>query len=99
MKESEFMEAAWAGFITWAFDNPEMRAQFEAETGQKYAPPRSAIDAMIDDATGHVDDYVEAFAVWATRTHWGMDEAPEKMREAHATAIRADKGGEPDGGG
>ena len=31
-------------------------------------------------------DTMEAFVLWATTRHWGMDEAPRPYREKHAHA-------------
>lgn len=82
-----FNEIAWRDFITFAFDQPEARAAFEAESGMKWrSAPSSPLDAMIDKATGYdaqsaADEYVKAFTLWATRTQWGVEYAPAKIRE------------------
>ena len=83
-----FMYTAWRDFINFAWDSkePDLRAAFEAETGTSPLPPHptSAIEKMIDAATGArdaiLDAYVEAFVRWATDTQWGWDEAPASYR-------------------
>lgn len=67
----DHMAPAWAACMQWALRKEEIRATFEAETGCRYSAPKSAIDRMIDNATGHGDAYVRAFVQWANEHVWG----------------------------
>lgn len=72
----DYMAPAWVSFITWALGNADVRAQFEAETGNRYSAPKDALAAMMDEATGYGRSYVEAFIPWANERLWGlMDDA------------------------
>jgi len=75
-----FMEIAWRDFILFASENPEMRADFRADTGFDLVAEKSAIDAVIDAVTGYNTDKLEAFVLWATEKHWGMNNAPAAYR-------------------
>lgn len=66
-----YMAPAWIACMQWALANDSIRAQFESDTGNHYTPPRTALDAMIDSATGHGSAYVEAFVAWANENVWG----------------------------
>lgn len=76
------MEIAWRDFLVWAFGNPEMRKEFEADTGRSLKAPTSPLDTMIDKACGVKDANMRAFIEWATVKHWGLDEAPEEYRKS-----------------
>ena len=85
------MDAAWAAFVRWAFQQAELRQRFTAETGIRlYSPPKSPIDALIDQATGAPTTISErdlnAFVKWATVELWGLDDAPEAYRKEIADA-------------
>lgn len=85
MAEAEhegFMEIAWAAFIRWASQDPEVVAHYREATGRQWPPssPQSGLEAMIDKATGYQDGAAEHFVIWATRTLWGEEEAPERLR-------------------
>lgn len=87
MTRDDFMEIAWRDFIFWAGANPEMIAAYERATGSKMlAPPRNALEAMIDKATGAQAESLEAFVLWVTIHHWGADEAPATYRKAMIAA-------------
>ena len=78
----DFMDIAWRDFINFAAQYPDILAQFKAETGHSYGAPVSGIAAMIDEATGYPEKVTEEFVLWVTERHWGIDEAPEKVRAA-----------------
>jgi hypothetical protein len=89
MTKDELMEIAWRDFILWAGSTPEMIEAYEQSTGCKMlAPPRNALDAMIDKATGAQKESVEAFVLWVTINHWGAHEAPAAYRKAMIAAGR-----------
>lgn len=76
------MAVAWRDFILWAAGQPEMLRQFREATGRTLDDPsRQPIEAAIDDATGKADDDRRAFVEWVTRTHWGLEYAPEAYRQ------------------
>lgn len=73
---------AWHDFLTWAWSEPEMRAQFTAATGLKIETVKAPINAAIDDATGASESLAASFIEWATREHWGLKHAPVAYRQA-----------------
>ena len=77
----EFMTAAWAGYLDFAYRHEGMRAQFTAETGRVLSAPSPPIDAMIDHATGKDEEDAMAFIIWATRSYWGWEESAASFRE------------------
>ncbi len=79
--QETFREIAWRDFMVFAVGEPDMRAAFEKAKGfPPFAAAKNGLEAMIDKATGIDDAYMEAFMLWATEYHWGIDEAPEKVR-------------------
>lgn len=80
MDRRGFMDIAWRDFINFAAREPDIIAQFNAETGRHYGAPATPIEAMIDDASGRLEDDTNEFVLWVTERHWGIDEAPEKVR-------------------
>lgn len=67
------MAPAWVGMIRWAIGNPDIRKQFEADSGIP-CPATSGIARMIDEATGLPEKYVTEFAAWAHKNLWGRDD-------------------------
>ncbi len=68
----EFMWGAWAGCLRWALTNPEIRAQFEKDTGHLPFPMATTpIDRMIDEACGRDYEYLKSFAEWHDKNIWG----------------------------
>lgn len=65
---------AWRDFISYAWNDPDMRRGFEKDTGHKLAPPArpGSLEAMIDD--------VLSLVAWATDRWYGWDYVPEKAR-------------------
>lgn len=84
----------WASCMKVAFDNPEIRKSFEKETGLRQASPKTALDRMIDAATGHDTAYAHAFVVWATAAIWGSSWGvpPSLLAEASGGAIGKEHG-------
>lgn len=83
-----FMEIAWRDFILWAYRFPEIRSAFTAATGKSlYTPPRTPLDAMIDQATKYDSDSAQTldeFVRWVTKEYWGEECAPEAYKAAVA---------------
>lgn len=78
------MEIAWLSFMKFASESAEILADFNTATGRNFMKPASAIEKQIDRVTGKWDDDADAFVLWVTEHYWGVDEAPEKVREAIA---------------
>ena len=75
---------AWHDFLLWAWNEPEMRAQFTEKTDvkiQSATSPTSPINAAIDAATGVHESVAARFIEWATREHWGVEHAPAAYRK------------------
>ena len=79
MTPEDFNELAWHDAVLWAFDEPDLRAQFQADTGIDLAT--SGIDRLIDEATGKRDEDLEAFIAWFDRNLWGDEWSPRAMKE------------------
>lgn len=71
---------AWVGLLHFAIGEREIRAQFKAETGYDLDAfiGRSALDALIDQATGHEREAFVAFCDWVTVNMWGDGTAPDE---------------------
>jgi hypothetical protein len=67
----DYMTDAWASCMSWAIGEPEIVGAFRADTGNKWRPAQSGLDAMIDKATGADKAFVEAFIRWANDNVWG----------------------------
>jgi hypothetical protein len=68
----EFMWGAWEACLRWAITNPDIRSQFEAETGHSPWPnPATPIETMIDKACGRDFEYLKSFADWHNKNIWG----------------------------
>lgn len=68
---------AWVGLLHFAIGRPEVRQRFKEETGNDLDDflGRSALDALIDQATGRDRAMMVAFCDWVTVTYWGDGEA------------------------
>ena len=75
---------AWRDFLLWAWNEPEMRAQFTAKTGVELRSVTSPINAAIDAVTGVRESVAAQFIEWATREHWGIEHAPAAYRKTLA---------------
>jgi hypothetical protein len=82
MTPEDFNTIAWRDFLLWAWNEPEMRAQFTAKTGVEIQCVTSPINAAIDAATGARDSVAAQFIKWATCDHWGLEHAPAAYRKA-----------------
>lgn len=80
----DFMDAAWYSFVIWASKKPEMLAEYAEATGKNFGSGPSPIDRLIDRATGHKPDVqkeAEDFMLWVTEHHWGIDDAPDGIKQ------------------
>jgi hypothetical protein len=65
------MGGAWLAFIRWAYGLPEAREAFTSETGIAWpSAPTSAIDTLIDQATG-AQDHVYSSSRGGSRSNGG----------------------------
>lgn len=85
MTLDDFNMIAWRDFLVWAWNEPEMRAQFTAKTGIAIQTVTAPIDAAIDAATGASKSVASRFIEWATRDHWGLEHAPVAYQKAITT--------------
>ena len=85
MTLDDFNTFAWRDFLTWAWNEPEMREQFTAKTGLEIQSVTAPINAAIDAATGVRESAAARFIEWATREHWGVEHAPAAYRKALAS--------------
>lgn len=77
-----FVEMMWGGFILWAAGEQKILAEFTKATGIKVpTSPRSALEAMIDKATGYQEGFAESFIRYVTEQYWGIKEAPKSYQE------------------
>jgi hypothetical protein len=67
----DYMAPAWASCLYWAIGEPKIREAFSEQTGIKWTPARTAIDRMVDQATGADKKYMEAFVKWFNECVWG----------------------------
>jgi hypothetical protein len=67
----EYMTPMWLACMSWAIGNPEIVEAFRNETGMRWAPGRSGLERMIDEATGMDRTFIEAFIRWANVEVWG----------------------------
>lgn len=71
MPACPLMCGAWVAALQAAVGNAEIVAQFERDTGVRYTPPRSGIEALVDDATGNTERVCLAFIEWFNTNLWG----------------------------
>ena len=73
-RNDPIMAAAWLSACQVGFERPEIRALFEADRGRPLSsPPKTPIEAMIDQATGAARAEAEEFVEWFNREVWGED--------------------------
>lgn len=72
----DHMRGAWLSCVLWVAGQPEAVEEFERQTGVRWTPPRTALDKLIDQASGHEWAVVEAFVRWVNTEIWGPLAAP-----------------------
>lgn len=64
--DNHYMLPAFLGCVDWALTEPDMVEAFRAKSGHTWKPAHTAIDAMIDRATGadlkFIQDFVDFVA-------------------------------------
>lgn len=66
------MEGVFFDFVMFAWSADDFVKAFERDSG--YRLPRSPLETLIDQATGHGDAMAVAFIEWLIRNHWGEAE-------------------------
>lgn len=75
--EKAFHLMAFVDFIRWASQEERMIDDYEADTGNKVIrKKRTALERMIDQATGHDRKMAEDFVKWCAEVY-GLDFLPE----------------------
>ena len=72
-----YMAPAWASCVLWCATDPDMIAEFKADTGIEYRPPANGLDVLIDKATGTGAEIGRRFVEWVNEKVWGDPFAPE----------------------
>jgi hypothetical protein len=67
---------AYDGYFSclhWAIGDEDVLDHFKSDTGLSYHPPKTEIEEMIDEATGHkpAEDFIRAFVPWFNVNIWG----------------------------
>jgi hypothetical protein len=65
---------AWFDCLLWALYEPEIRNKFTADSGISYSPPKSGLEAVIDEASGFdpAEKFIMAFVPWFNANIWGL---------------------------
>lgn len=71
MPTNPIIHPAWFGCLRFAVGDAELMAQFRAESGCTWTPGCTAIDHLIDKATGADMDFLLTFVRWFNRWVWG----------------------------
>lgn len=72
VRESPMMAGALMSLCGYLWEQPDAHEAFCRDTGAKRLPPaKSALEHLIDQATGAGDDYARDFIAWVIRTQWG----------------------------
>lgn len=68
------MQMMWAACLSWSLRSkePNFLEMFQAETGHRFpAPPKHAIEAMVDEATGVTVIVLGHYVDWFNTNVWG----------------------------
>jgi hypothetical protein len=85
-----FHLGAFVGYVRWAARDPQMVENFERDTGIKFRPPKTGLDAAIDKATGYNSEIARRFMDWSA-TYYGREFLPTNFMEI-LTEKRDDNG-------
>lgn len=69
--DNEIMAIMWFGSLSYALGSEDMLKAFKEETGFTWSPGCTAIERMIDEATGVAGDFILRFAKWHNENIWG----------------------------
>lgn len=71
------MEGLWLGCMEWAIGDADTVAAFREATGNRWEPGKTALEQMIDNASGADRALITAFIQWANVNVWGTDDPTE----------------------
>lgn len=73
--DNPVMAAAFINFVAWAGGRPDILDWYHNATGRMpfWAKPRSAIEKMIDEASGYDIESTDHFVDWLIENIWGDD--------------------------
>lgn len=71
MPRNPLMAIAWADGLRWAIGDPQIVANYRADTGDNWQPGTTPIDRMIDDSSGAGLAFARSFAKWFNANIWG----------------------------
>lgn len=69
--DGHYMYPAFVGFVSFALQEPEILAQYRAETGDQYREPVSMLDKAIDEASGADLAFLQRFSGFCESRHFG----------------------------
>jgi hypothetical protein len=69
--EDPLMRQAWGDCLLWAIHEPAILQQFQQDTGLMCRPAKTAIEQMIDEASGRDESVAIAFVKWFNENVWG----------------------------
>ena len=73
LPDKPIMAQAWVDCLRWSIKEPEILAAFQAATGCDFTPSATAIERMIDQATGREREFVEQYVAWFDENVWGKE--------------------------
>ncbi len=77
--KQDFMDSAWRDFIDFEAHNDAIIAEFNQKTGASFMQPGPKnLSAQVE---------ADAFVLWVTENHWGLEFAPVKIRAAIEAAV------------
>jgi hypothetical protein len=81
--DDNFLCGAFISCVRWALSEDEAIKAFAEKTGTDLwaVIPKSVIDRMIDEATGHRRAVFASFCDWVAEFVWGLDGAEEPEPE------------------
>jgi len=68
-----YLQNAWLGLVNFALGSDDILAHFRADTGNNFQPASTAIDKMIDEATGSEIQFLDDFLGWLNKNRWGLN--------------------------
>ena len=73
LPDDPIMMPAWTDCLRWSIGEPEILAEFRADTACDFTPRLTSIDWMIDGATGRERAFVEQYVAWFNENVWGEE--------------------------
>jgi hypothetical protein len=77
LSQDDWNSIGWRDYLMWAMSERRMIDAFNTDTGRHYCERGgNPSDAQLAEDT-------EAFVLWVTENHWGMDYAPLSYQTGH----------------